>query len=52
MPRLGHFFLADQPLHIIQRGDDRQRIFFAEDDHVPFRHWLDEAARARQMKLL
>ena len=28
MARLGRFFLADQPLHVIQRGNDRQAIFF------------------------
>jgi len=45
MPRLGRIFLPDQPLHIIQRGNDRQRIFFAEDDYALYRDWLGEAAR-------
>ncbi len=45
MPRLGRLFLPDQPLHIIQRGNDRQRIFFRADDYALYRHWLAEAAR-------
>ena len=45
MPRLGRIVLPDQPLHIVQRGNDRQRIFFGEDDYALYRHWLGEAAR-------
>lgn len=45
MPRLGRLFLPDQPLHIVQRGNDRQRIFFRADDYTLYRHWLGEAAR-------
>ena len=33
MARLGRCFLPDQPLHVIQRGNDRQPIFFAPDDY-------------------
>ena len=32
MARLGRYFLPDQPLHLIQRGNNRQPIFFAEQD--------------------
>jgi hypothetical protein len=28
MARLGRYFLPDQPLHVIQRGNNRQAIFF------------------------
>jgi hypothetical protein len=31
MARLGRYFLPDQPLHAIQRGNNREAIFFAED---------------------
>ena len=44
MPRLGRYFLPEQPLHVIQRGNDRQAIFFAENDYVRYRDWLQEAA--------
>ena len=28
MARLGRYFVADQPLHVIQRGNNRWSIFF------------------------
>jgi putative transposase len=43
--RLGRYFLPDQPLHIIQRGNDRQAIFFSDDDRVLYLGWLLAAAR-------
>src|SRR5882724_11842009 len=46
MPRPGRYFLPDQPLHVIQRGNNRQPIFFADDDYVRYRDWLIEAAAA------
>ena len=44
MPRLGRYFLAEQPLHVIQRGNNREATFFAEDDDARYRGWLAEAA--------
>jgi putative transposase len=44
MARLGRYFLAHQPLHVIQRGNNRQAIFFAERDYELYREWLIEAA--------
>ena len=44
MPRPGRYFLPDQPLHVIQRGNNRQPIFFADTDYVRYRDWLTEAA--------
>ena len=44
MARLGRYFVKDQPLHVIQRGNNRQRIFFADQDYQIYRHWLAEAA--------
>jgi len=45
MARLGRYFVAGQALHVIQRGNDRQRIFFAADDYLAYATWLAEAAR-------
>jgi putative transposase len=45
MARLGRYLLADQPLHVIQRGNDRQAIFFHHDDYACYRRLLAEAAR-------
>jgi len=44
MARLGRYFLPDQPLHVIQRGNNRQAIFFAAEDYARYRDWLAEAA--------
>jgi hypothetical protein len=34
-------------LHVIQRGNNRQPIFFCEDDYRRLRTWLAEAAAAQ-----
>jgi putative transposase len=44
MARLGRYFLPDQPLHVIQRGNNRQAIFFAAEDYARYRDNLAEAA--------
>ena len=46
MARLGRYFLPDQPLHVIQRGNNREAIFFAEADYDDYRGWLAAAAAA------
>jgi putative transposase len=44
MARLGRYFLPDQPLHVIQRGNNREPVFFADKDYQRYREWLAEAA--------
>jgi putative transposase len=44
MARHGRYFLPDQPLHVIQRGNNRGAIFFAAEDYAQYRTWLAEAA--------
>jgi putative transposase len=44
MARLGRYFLPDQPLHVIQRGNNREAVFFCGDDYERYRLWLAEAA--------
>ncbi len=44
MPRLPRYFVKDQPLHVIQRGNNRERIFSAEDDYRFYLQCLEEAA--------
>jgi putative transposase len=44
MARLGRYFAAGQPLHVLQRGIDRRQVFFAPDDYARYRDWLLEAA--------
>ncbi|CAN0484347.1 unnamed protein product, partial [Phaeothamnion confervicola] len=44
MARLGRYFLPDQPLHVIQRGNNRQAIFFSDADRETYLAWLLAAA--------
>jgi len=46
MTRLGRYFVPDQPLHVIQRGNDRKPVFFADDDYAQYHDWLIAAAEA------
>ncbi|MDP3033399.1 MAG: transposase [Rhodocyclaceae bacterium] len=43
MPRRPRIHLAGLPLHIVQRGHNRDACFFGEDDYLAYRHWLGEA---------
>jgi putative transposase len=44
MARLGRYFLPGQPLHVIQRGNNREPVFFAAGDYRRYLGWLAEAA--------
>jgi REP element-mobilizing transposase RayT len=44
MARLGRYFLVDQPLRFIQRSNNREPVFFAEDDYAHDRDWLAAGA--------
>ena len=46
MPRRPRVLLADYPLHIVQRGINREPCFFADEDYYCYLHWLEESARA------
>ena len=45
MPRRPRIHLDGVPLHIVQRGHNREPCFFAEEDYHAYRHWLGEALR-------
>jgi len=45
MPRRCRIHLDGIPLHIVQRGHNRDPCFFAEDDFSSYLHWLGEALR-------
>src|SRR5205085_9211047 len=44
MPRHGRYFLPGQPLHLIQRGNNREATFFHDEDYRLYREWLAEAS--------
>ena len=43
MPRRSRVHLDGVPLHIVQRGHNREPCFFAEVDYGSYLHWLSEA---------
>lgn len=44
MARGPRYFLPGQPLHVIQRGNNRGAIFFSDTDYPLYRDWLAAAA--------
>lgn len=51
MARLPRFFAEDQPLHIIQRGNNRDPIFAAEPDYLFYLDCLEHAATEHGLKI-
>lgn len=51
MPRRHRILLDDVPLHIVQRGHNREPCFFAEEDYHTYLHWLGEALREHEAAL-
>lgn len=45
MPRKPRFYLPDMPVHIVQRGHNRQPVFFEKDNYQAYLHWLNQAAQ-------
>jgi putative transposase len=44
MSRLGRWFVPGVPQHVIQRGNNRQAVFFGDDDRRAYTDWLRETA--------
>ncbi|MGA9572364.1 MAG: transposase [Lysobacterales bacterium] len=44
MPRRARFCPAGYPIHVIQRGNNRQAIFTCDADLAAYAHWLAEGA--------
>ncbi len=45
MPRRPRLISPGVPLHIIQRGNNRQACFFADEDYLFYLDWLHEYAK-------
>jgi len=45
MPRRPRIHLDQVPLHIVQRGHNREPCFFSEEDYFTYLHWLGEALK-------
>ena len=51
MPRRPRIQLDGVPLHIVQRGHNREPCFFGEEDYASYLHWLGEALGEAQCAL-
>jgi len=51
MPRKSRFYVAGMPVHVVQRGNNRQPIFFDESDYRAYLKWLKEAAEKYQCSI-
>ena len=51
MPRHPRFHLPGIPQHVIQRGVDRQPVFFSDEDCQFYLDWLGEYAQKRSIEL-
>ena len=51
MPRRPRTHLNEVPLHIVQRGHNREPCFFADEDYSTYLHWLNEALREANCQL-
>ena len=51
MPRRPRIHLDGVPIHIVQRGHNREPCFFGEDDYNSYLHWLGEALGEAECKL-
>jgi putative transposase len=51
MPRRPRIHLDGVPLHIVQRGDNREPCFFGEEDYHGDRHWLGDVLTDTECQL-
>jgi putative transposase len=51
MPRRIRIHLPGMPLHIVQRGHNRDACFFGEQDYLAYQHWLHEALQENDCAL-
>jgi len=45
MPRRPRVHLPDVPIHLVQRGHNRDACFFMDEDYLAYRDWLAEALK-------
>ena len=52
MPRTGRIAIVDVPHHITQRGNNRQDVFFVDDDRHVYLSILKEQAEKYTLEIL
>ncbi len=51
MPRKPRFFVPDIPNHVIQRGNNREAVFFEDEDYQTYKNILHESAESSGVKI-
>lgn len=51
MPRRPRLSLPGVPMHIVQRGNNRQACFFADEDYILYLDWLREYAQREACRI-
>lgn len=51
MPRRARLTLPNVPMHVIQRGNNRQACFFADEDYRFYLEWLKEYAAKSKCRI-
>jgi putative transposase len=51
MPRLPRFNLPGIPQHVVQRGNNRQAVFFDESDYRAYLDWLGKGCQAYRVSV-
>ena len=51
VPRKPRLFIEGYPQHIIQRGNNRQAIFFADSERQQYLEWLGETAEEQGLRI-
>jgi putative transposase len=51
MPRRPRIHVAGMPLHVVQRGHNREACFFTDEDYLAYREWLGEALKTTGCEL-
>ncbi len=45
MPRRPRISMSDVPMHVIQRGNNKQACFYSNEDYITYMVWLEEYAK-------
>ena len=51
MSRLGRWYAPNVPQHIIQRGNNRQPVFFKEEDYRAYLDWLADVSAEHGLRI-
>ncbi len=52
MSRSGRRILLEYPYHITHRGNNKQQLFFCEEDYRNYLYWLEEVSRKYEFNIL